>query len=85
MDGFNVHTIVERSRWYPLNFSGTKACSRDRDASKQKARNVPLASADVREGGWLCDEPKECLRRRLTEERSKRRLLLPVFFTINFF
>ena len=40
-----------------------KVRSRDRDASKQRARNVPLASADVSGGGRLLDEPKECLRR----------------------
>ena len=35
------------------------------DRFQQRARNVPLASADVRGGERLCDEPKECLRRRL--------------------
>ena len=60
-----VHTIVERSRWCLLNFSGSKVRRRDRDASKQTAKNVPLASADIRGGGRLRDEPNECLRRRL--------------------
>ena len=32
---------------------------------EQRERNVPLASADVREGGRLRDEPKERLHRRL--------------------
>ena len=35
------------------------------DLFEQRARNVPLASADVRGGGKLRDEPKERLRRRL--------------------
>ena len=38
IDRFNVQIIVGRSRWGPLNFSGSKVCSRDRDASKPKAR-----------------------------------------------
>ena len=35
------------------------------DLYEQRERNVPLASADVRRGGILRDEPKERLRRRL--------------------
>ena len=62
---FKSTDLMFRSRWYPLNFSGSKVRSRDRDASKQRARNVPLALGDVRGGGGLRDEPKECLRRRL--------------------
>ena len=53
-----VQIIVERSRWCPLNFSGSKVRSRDWDASKQKARNVPLASADFRGGGDCVTSPK---------------------------
>ena len=34
-------------RW-TLNSSGSNVRSRDRDANKQRAKNVPLASADVR-------------------------------------
>ena len=66
-----AHIIVERSRWCPLNFSGSKVGSLDRDASKQRARNVPLVSADVRGGGSCLtrDEPKECLRRRLVRNQ----------------
>ena len=56
---------MKRSRWCPLNFSGWKVRRHDRDAWKQRARNIPLASADVRGGGRLRDKPKECLRRRL--------------------
>ena len=41
---------VEKSRWCPLNFSGPGPKPVG-DASKQRARNVPLASADVRGGG----------------------------------
>lgn len=37
----------------------------ERDARKQRARNVPLASAEVRWGGRLRDDPKECLCMRL--------------------
>ena len=58
----NVHIIVKRSSWCPLNFFGSKVCSHDRDVSKQRARNVPLASADVRGGGRLSDDLKEYLR-----------------------
>ena len=61
----NVLIIVERSRWYPLNFSGFKVRSLDRDVSKQRARNVPLASTDVIVEGRLRDDPKEGLRRSL--------------------
>ena len=57
-----------RVRTWSLFFSGSKARSRDLKASKQKERNVPLASADVRRGGRLRDEPKECLRRRLRRD-----------------
>ena len=35
------------------------------DRFQQRARNVPLASADVRGGERLCDEPKEVLGRRV--------------------
>ena len=40
----------------PADLCG-KGYSRDRDASKHKARNIPLASGDVREEGRLRDEP----------------------------
>ena len=60
-----MYIITERSRLCPLNFFGSKVCSGDRDGSKQRARNVPLASADVRGGGRLREEPKECLHSRL--------------------
>ena len=56
----NVHIIAKRSRWCPL-----KVCSRDRNVSKQRVRNVPLPSVDVRGGGRMRDEPTECLHRRL--------------------
>ena len=65
---------MERSHRYPLNFSGSKFAAKnakkknDQDASKQRARNVPLASADVRGAGRLCDNSKECLHRRLQME-----------------
>ena len=36
--------------------------------ANKKERNVPLASADIRRGGRLRDEPKECLRRRLRRD-----------------
>ena len=61
----NVHIIVERSRWCPLNFSGFNVHNLDRDVSKQRARNVPLASTDVIVEGRLRDDPKEGLRRSL--------------------
>ena len=38
----------------------------DRIPSKQRARNVPLASADVRGKERSRDDPKECLRRSLS-------------------
>ena len=44
---------------------GSKVHSCDWNVSKQRARNVPLASADTRGGGRLCDKPKEYLHRRL--------------------
>ena len=65
MGRFYVHIIVERSCWYPLNFSGSKVRSCDRDANRQKARNVLLASADIYGGTKLHEELKECLSRRL--------------------
>ena len=65
MRHLNVHIIAERSRWCPLNVSVFKVRSRDRNASKQTAKNVPLPLADVRGGGRMRDEPKECLHRRL--------------------
>ena len=49
----NVNLTVEKSRWRPLNFSGPGLKTAG-DASKQRARNVPLASADVRGGGVAC-------------------------------
>ena len=48
----------------PIGFLVISMCS-PADLFEQRARNVPLASADVRGGGRLCDEPKERLRRRL--------------------
>ena len=42
-----------------------KVRTRDHDTSKQRARNVRLASADVCGRGRLRDKPKECLRGRL--------------------
>ena len=51
----------------PIGFSMKSTCS-PADLFQQRARNVPLASADVRGGGRLRDEPKECLRRRLKPE-----------------
>ena len=42
-----------------------KVCSLNQDASKQRARNVPLTSADVLGRARLRDESKECLRGRL--------------------
>jgi len=47
------------------------------DLFEQRERNVPLASADVRGGGILRDEPKERLRRRLRVVGKKE------FFIIN--
>ena len=51
----------------PIGFSMKSTCS-PADLFQQRARNVPLASADVRGGGRLRDEPKERLRRRLVFE-----------------
>ena len=48
----------------PIGSSVISTCS-PADLFEQRERNVPLASADVREGGILRDEPKERLRRRL--------------------
>ena len=62
--------------------------------SKQKARNVPLASADVCGGGRLCEKLKECLRGTNTppsqgfhyslaehqENRLAVRMILPSWF-----
>ena len=48
----------------PIGFPMKSTCS-PADLFQQRARNVPLASADVRGGGRLRDEPKERLRRRL--------------------
>ena len=48
-----------------IGFSVISTCS-PADLFEQRARNVPLASADVRRGGRLRDELKERLRRRLT-------------------
>ena len=50
----------------PIGFSVISTCS-PADLFEQRPRNVPLASADVRGGGRLHDEPKECLRRRLVD------------------
>ena len=48
----------------PIGSSVISTCS-PADFFEQRERNVPLASADVRGGGRLRDEPKERLRRRL--------------------
>ena len=48
------------STWSPADLRG-KVRSRDLDASKQKPRNVPLASADVCEKDDCVTSPKECL------------------------
>ena len=48
----------------PIGFSVISTCS-PADHFEQRARNVPLASADVRGGGRLCHKPKESLRRSL--------------------
>ena len=48
------------STWSPADLWG-KVRSRDLDASKQKPRNVPLASADVCEKDDCVTSPKECL------------------------
>ena len=53
-----VHIIVEMSCWCPLNYSRCKVRSRDRDASKQRAKNVLLASADFSGGGSCVTSPK---------------------------
>ena len=52
----------------PIGFSVISTCS-PADFFEQRARNVPLPSADVRGGGRFRDEPKECLRRRLPIEK----------------
>ena len=61
--GFDyVNIFLERSSWCALNFSGSKVPSCDQDSSKQRARNVPLASADVHGGGGCMMSPKNvCL------------------------
>ena len=46
--------------WSPADL-WSKDCSRDRDASKQRARNIPLASADVHGRGRLREEHNVCL------------------------
>ena len=48
----------------PIGSSVISTCS-PADLFEQREKNVPLASADVRGGGRLRDEPKERLRRRL--------------------
>ena len=48
----------------PIGSSVISTCS-PADLYEQRERNVPLASAEVRGGGILRDEPKERLRRRL--------------------
>ena len=48
----------------PIGSSVISTCS-PAGLYEQRERNVPLASADVRGGGILRDEPKERLRRRL--------------------
>ena len=53
----------------PIGSSVISTCS-PADLFEQRERNVPLASADVRGGGRLRDEPKERLRRRLRNRRS---------------
>ena len=53
----------------PIGSSVISTCS-PADLFEQRQRNVPLASADVRGGGILRDEPKERLRRRLDCEQS---------------
>ena len=55
--------------WSPANLWG-KVCSPDRDAGKPRARNVPLASADICERERLCDRSKEYLCRRLWSRGS---------------
>lgn len=52
----------------PANLKG-KVHSLDRDASKQRATDVPLASSDICGGGRQCGKPKECLHRRLQQDR----------------
>ena len=49
----------------PIGSSVISTCS-PVDLFEQRERNVPLASADVRGGERLRDEPKERLRRRLS-------------------
>jgi len=45
----------------PIGSSVISTCS-PADLYEQRERNVPLASADVRGGGMLRDDPKERLR-----------------------
>ena len=52
-------------KWSPADPWG-KVRSGDRNESKQRVRNVPLASEDIRGGGRLRDEVKEGLCRRLS-------------------
>ena len=61
----------------PIGSSVISTCS-PADLFEQRERNVPLASADVRGGGRLHDEPKEHLRRRLciTKRTIKRSMYL---------
>ena len=51
----------------PIGSSVISTCS-PADLFEQRERNVPLASADVRGGGRLRDEPKERLRSRLEKD-----------------
>ena len=53
----------------PIGSSVISTCS-PADLFAQRERNVPLASADVRGGGRLRDEPKERLRRRLANKSN---------------
>ena len=63
--------IVERPRWYPMNFSGSKVRSFDRNKSKRRATNVSLASADVPWEEDCMASRRECLRRRLARREKK--------------
>ena len=54
----------------PIGSSVISTCS-PADLFEQRETNVPLASADVRGGGRLRDEPKERLRRRLGTRLSR--------------
>ena len=65
--------------WSPADLCG-KGYSRERDASKHKARNVPLASADVRGGGRLRNEPQECLWSTASRDKNQLHVLLTLFF-----